>query len=105
VRPTHYRSQRCGGDLSARTARDVWIHNSHGIHKYGKRSDRQPCQQHRFLLGPIRGVCTADGCHLKREPVMLVREAGFTIEHVEERYAKGPKPWSWFTAGIATNPR
>jgi ubiquinone/menaquinone biosynthesis C-methylase UbiE len=47
----------------------------------------------------------ADGCHLTREPVVLIRESGFTIERVEERYAKGPKPWSWFSAGIATNPR
>jgi len=46
----------------------------------------------------------ADGCHLTREPAMLVSEAGFTIEHVEERYAKGPKPWSWFSAGVATKP-
>jgi ubiquinone/menaquinone biosynthesis C-methylase UbiE len=46
----------------------------------------------------------ADGCHLTREPVALVREAGFTIEHVEERYAKGPKPWSWFSAGVASKP-
>ncbi len=46
----------------------------------------------------------ADGCHLTREPAALVREGGFAIEHVEERYAKGPKPWSWFTSGIATKP-
>jgi SAM-dependent methyltransferase len=46
----------------------------------------------------------ADGCHLTREPVTIVRDAGFTIERVEERYAKGPKPWSWFSAGVATNP-
>ena len=47
----------------------------------------------------------ADGCHLTREPEVLVREAGFTIERVEQRYAKGPKPWSWFSAGMATNPQ
>ena len=46
----------------------------------------------------------ADGCHLTREPVTLVNEAGFTMEHVEQRYAKGPKPWSWFSAGIAVKP-
>ncbi len=47
----------------------------------------------------------ADGCHLTREPAALVSEAGFEIEHVEQRYAKGPKPWSWFSAGIAAKPR
>ncbi len=46
----------------------------------------------------------ADGCHLTREPAALVRDGGFAIEHVEERYAKGPKPWSWFTSGVATKP-
>jgi ubiquinone/menaquinone biosynthesis C-methylase UbiE len=44
----------------------------------------------------------AGGCHLTREPAVLVREAGFTIDRVEQRYAKGPKPWSWFSAGVAT---
>ena len=47
----------------------------------------------------------ADGCHLTREPDVLVREAGFTIEQVVQRYAKGPKPWSWFSAGVAINPQ
>ena len=46
----------------------------------------------------------ADGCHLTRDPAELVRQAGFEIEQVSSRYAKGPKPWSWFTEGIARNP-
>ncbi len=46
----------------------------------------------------------ADGCHLTREPAPLVRDAGFEIEQVEERYAKGPKPWSWFSVGVASKP-
>jgi SAM-dependent methyltransferase len=46
----------------------------------------------------------ADGCHLTRNPVALVRDAGFEIERVESGYAKGPKPWSWFTEGVAVNP-
>ena len=57
--------------------------------------------QHR--LDPIQGRI-ADGCHLTRDAVALVRTAGFTIERSESRYAKGPKPWSWFTEGYATNP-
>ena len=44
----------------------------------------------------------ADGCHLTREPVELVSQAGFTVEWADQRYAKGPKPWSWFTAGVAS---
>ncbi len=45
----------------------------------------------------------ADGCHLTRDPAGLVRAAGFEIERVESRYARGPKPWSWFTEGVATS--
>ncbi len=41
------------------------------------------------------------GCHLTREPGDLVAEAGFRVEHLEQRYAKGPRPWSWFTVGHA----
>lgn len=46
----------------------------------------------------------ADGCHLTRDATTLVKGAGFLVEHVEQRYAKGPKPWSWFTLGVALNP-
>lgn len=43
----------------------------------------------------------ADGCHLTRDPAALVGAAGFEIERVESRYARGPKPWSWLTEGVA----
>ena len=46
----------------------------------------------------------ADGCHLTREPADLVAAAGFELERVEARYARGPKPWSWFTEGVARRP-
>jgi hypothetical protein len=46
----------------------------------------------------------ADGCHLTRDPVALVRHAGFTLDDVDQRYGVGPKPWSWFTRGVAVNP-
>jgi ubiquinone/menaquinone biosynthesis C-methylase UbiE len=45
-----------------------------------------------------------DGCHLTRDPAELVSAAGFQLERVESRYASGPKPWAWFTEGIAINP-
>lgn len=45
----------------------------------------------------------AGGCHLTREPAELVRAAGFDIVRTESRYARGPKPWSWFTVGLAIN--
>lgn len=46
----------------------------------------------------------AGGCHLTRDIPELVRAAGFEIERLEQRYAKGPRPWTWFTAGAARNP-
>lgn len=46
----------------------------------------------------------AGGCHLTRDASTLVGDAGFFIERNEQRYAKGPKPWSWFTLGVAANP-
>ena len=45
-----------------------------------------------------------DGCHLTRTPAELVRAAGFEVEQVESRYVKGPRPWSWFTEGVAVKP-
>ncbi|MFO7549251.1 MAG: class I SAM-dependent methyltransferase [Acidimicrobiia bacterium] len=46
----------------------------------------------------------ADGCHLTRDPVDLLRAAGFELVRVESRYGAGPRPWAWFTEGIARNP-
>jgi ubiquinone/menaquinone biosynthesis C-methylase UbiE len=46
----------------------------------------------------------ADGCHLTRDATELVRAAGFDIERVESRYARGPKPWTWLTEGAAVKP-
>jgi ubiquinone/menaquinone biosynthesis C-methylase UbiE len=45
----------------------------------------------------------ADGCHLTRDALSLVRQAGFIVEHYEQGYATGPKPWSYFTMGVAVN--
>lgn len=42
----------------------------------------------------------ADGCHLTRDPLRLVTDAGFEMVWSEQRYARGPKPWCYFTIGI-----
>ncbi|MBJ7307556.1 MAG: class I SAM-dependent methyltransferase, partial [Acidimicrobiia bacterium] len=39
----------------------------------------------------------ADGCHLTRDPVELVKAAGFELEFVHSEYTKGPKPWVFMT--------
>jgi ubiquinone/menaquinone biosynthesis C-methylase UbiE len=57
--------------------------------------------QHRFE--PLQKR-VADGCHLTRDPVALVEAAGFRVERVERRYARGPKPWSYFSRGEAVDP-
>jgi ubiquinone/menaquinone biosynthesis C-methylase UbiE len=46
----------------------------------------------------------AGGCHLTRDPIALVEAAGFEVERQEARFAKGPKPWSFFTVGVAVRP-
>ncbi len=46
----------------------------------------------------------ADGCHLTRDAVVLLEEAGFVMRHAEQRYARGPKPWSYMTLGVAQKP-
>ncbi len=46
----------------------------------------------------------AGGCHLTRDVPALIAGAGFVIGHVEQRYAKGPRPLAWFSTGVAANP-
>lgn len=57
--------------------------------------------QHR--LDPLQRRL-ADGCHLTRDACDLARKAGFVLERCEQRYARGPKPWSWFTLAVAVKP-
>ena len=54
-------------------------------------------------LDPLE-VRLADGCHLTRDPVELVKAAGFELEFVHSEYTKGPKPWVFMTFGQAINP-
>jgi SAM-dependent methyltransferase len=53
-------------------------------------------------LDPVQGR-VAGGCHVTRDPVALVKDAGFLIEDLVQRYGKGPKPWSYFTRAVARN--
>nr|HNN38826.1 methyltransferase domain-containing protein [Microthrixaceae bacterium] len=47
----------------------------------------------------------AGGCHLTRDTTEMLRRAGFVELRLTTRFVKGPKPWSYFTWGRATNPR
>ena len=51
-------------------------------------------------LEPLEKVL-ADGCHLTRDPAALVKAAGFEITTLDQRYAAGPKPWTYMTFGVA----
>jgi ubiquinone/menaquinone biosynthesis C-methylase UbiE len=51
--------------------------------------------QHR--LDPIEKVI-ADGCHLTRDCVALVEANGWTVTEKFQRFAPGPKPWSYLTS-------
>lgn len=43
----------------------------------------------------------ADGCHLTRDPVALLVAAQFELDWIEQKYAGGPKPWAYFSIGVA----
>jgi SAM-dependent methyltransferase len=55
--------------------------------------------QHR-LNGFERFAC--GGCELVRDIPALLEEAGFAIDSMEQRFVKGPRPWSYFTTAVAT---
>jgi ubiquinone/menaquinone biosynthesis C-methylase UbiE len=76
----------------------------------------RPGGEFRFLehgLAPERSVARwqhrldgvqqrlAGGCHLVREPVRLVGDAGMTLRSSRSAFARGPKPWTYLTVGHA----
>jgi ubiquinone/menaquinone biosynthesis C-methylase UbiE len=46
----------------------------------------------------------AGGCHLTRDSLAMLADAGFTLVRSEQRFVKGPKPWSFITVAVATRP-
>lgn len=67
--------------------------------EHGRAPDARVARwQHRFE--PIQRR-VAGGCHLTRRPIELLEAAGFEPEWSESGYGPGPKPWSWFTVGVA----
>ena len=46
----------------------------------------------------------ADGCHLTRDPLRMLADAGFEVTSSSQRYARGPKPWTYLTLGRAMSP-
>jgi ubiquinone/menaquinone biosynthesis C-methylase UbiE len=62
-------------------------------------------QVHRWQqrLNPIQRRI-GDGCHLDRDHLAMLRDAGFDIVEQRQWYAKGPKPMSAFYLVMAVNP-
>jgi ubiquinone/menaquinone biosynthesis C-methylase UbiE len=43
----------------------------------------------------------AGGCHLSRDPIALLRAAGFAVEGEDHEWMKAPKPWGYLTFATA----
>ncbi|MDE3007880.1 MAG: class I SAM-dependent methyltransferase [Acidobacteriota bacterium] len=54
-------------------------------------------------LEPLE-IALADGCHLTRDPVALLTDAGFVTVTLDQHYAKGPKPWAYLTRIVVERP-
>lgn len=64
---------------------------------------RERTRRWQIRLEPLQKR-VAGGCHLTREPAALVRDAGFEIVELDERFLAGPKPWTWVTTAVAQRP-
>jgi ubiquinone/menaquinone biosynthesis C-methylase UbiE len=51
------------------------------------------------MIDPLQHHLTE--CHVTRRPLELVRDAGFELLWSDEGPVKGPKPWSYLSAGVA----
>ncbi len=70
--------------------------------EHGIAPDESTARWQRRLNGIEQRV--ADGCQLIRDPLEMVTNAGFEVQWSEQRYARGPKPWSYFSVGVAKKP-
>lgn len=51
-------------------------------------------------LTPVWSCC-AGGCHLNRQPDVLLQQAGFTLEKVDQGFLPGPKLLTYHYKGLA----
>ena len=73
--------------------------------EHGASPDRGVLRWQRRLDPLERRV--AGGCHLSRDPVALVRDAGLEVGEVSERYLPGPavsRPWTYGYRFVARRP-
>jgi ubiquinone/menaquinone biosynthesis C-methylase UbiE len=70
--------------------------------EHGRSPDRKVAGWQDRLTPMQRRV--AGGCHLNRPIDELVRESGLDVIHLENYYAKGPRPFGYMFEGVATKP-
>lgn len=68
------------------------------------RADTEAIQKWQLRIDPFQKRL-GGGCHVSRDHPRLIKDAGFEIEWSDAGYAKGPKPWSYYHLGRATNPQ
>jgi ubiquinone/menaquinone biosynthesis C-methylase UbiE len=70
--------------------------------EHGRSPDRKVAGWQDRLTPMQRRV--AGGCHLNRPIDQLVRKSGLDVIHLENYYAKGPRPFGYMFEGVATKP-
>jgi ubiquinone/menaquinone biosynthesis C-methylase UbiE len=68
--------------------------------EHGRSPDRKVAGWQDRLTPMQRRV--AGGCHLNRPIDQLVRKSGLEVIHLENYYAKGPRPFGYMFEGVAT---
>jgi len=66
-------------------------------------ADDESMQRWQFRIDPFQKRLFG-GCHVSRDHAALLEDAGFDLDWIEREYAHGPKAWSFFHMGKATNP-
>ncbi len=67
--------------------------------EHGLAPDEKTQRWQKRFNGFERFAC--GGCELIRDVPHMLTEAGFEILELEQRFAKGPRPWSYFTTAVA----
>lgn len=67
--------------------------------EHGLAPDEKTQRWQRRFNGFERFAC--GGCELIRDVPAMLREAGFEIIEIDQHFAKGPRPWSYFTTAVA----
>jgi ubiquinone/menaquinone biosynthesis C-methylase UbiE len=70
--------------------------------EHGVAPDRAVARAQRWLEPVHKRL--ADGCHLTRDPVTLLEQAGFEVVELDQQYGLARSPWSYLTLAVARRP-